>query len=208
MSKRAGAIPEETKEAILTAARSEFSACGFQKSSLRRICAAAGVTTGALYFFFEGKDDLFQNVLAQVMQPFNRLMQQHYQYEKEVSERSPRRDYRQSVDADFQISELLIQLYFQNQQTWDILVHHQDHPAVQAFLDDFVETSTQHYRYLLREVSAEKPVDQFAIHQFVHMQADTMLTLISHGFTREEMLAHSKTVTKMLRAAFQALLTE
>ena len=67
MSKRAGAVSAETKQQLLTAARDEFAARGFQGSSLRRICAAAGVTTGALYFFFQGKDDLFAAVLAQVI---------------------------------------------------------------------------------------------------------------------------------------------
>ena len=204
MSKRVGAVSGETREWILNAAGEEFAARGFQGSSLRRICSAAGVTTGALYFFFEGKDDLFQQVLSRVTVPFLRLMNEHY--EKERS--SPARDTEEGADADFQVSRMMIQLYFCNQQTWDILVHHLNHPAVQAFLDEFVDTSTAHYQYLLTEGEQIHPIDDFAIHQFVHMQVDTMLTLISHGFSQEEMIAHSKTVIKMLRGAFQALLTD
>ncbi len=41
----------ETKEKLLQSARAEFLAKGYQGASLRSICKASGVTTGALYFF-------------------------------------------------------------------------------------------------------------------------------------------------------------
>ena len=44
-----------TKERLLQSGKEEFLQHGFQNASLRRICANAGVTTGALYFFFRNK---------------------------------------------------------------------------------------------------------------------------------------------------------
>ena len=55
MSRKAGTVSEDTQKNLIKAAISEFAEHGYQKSSLRRICAKAGVTTGALYFFFEDK---------------------------------------------------------------------------------------------------------------------------------------------------------
>lgn len=204
MTKRAGAIPEDTRKRILEAAKKEFAVQGFQGSSLRRICSGAGVTTGALYFFFEGKDDLFQNVLSEAAEPFQRLVAEHYRQER----LSDRRDSEEGGNADFEVTELVIDLYFRNRETWDILIHHLNHPAVRAFLDRFIDDSTEHYRCLLEETTPERKLDLFAIHQFVHMQVDTMLTLFSHGFSREEMVGHSKTVVRMLRGAFRALLND
>ena len=43
----------ETREKLLESAMTEFSENGYMKASLRKICADAGVTTGALYFFFK-----------------------------------------------------------------------------------------------------------------------------------------------------------
>ena len=204
MSKRAGAVPEETRKWILDAAKAEFSEQGFQGSSLRRICAAAGVTTGALYFFFKGKDDLFEAVLSEATGPFNQLVADHYRQER----LSPKRDTEEGGSADLAVTELVIDLYFRHRQTWDILIRHLNHPAVRAFLDGFIDDSTQHYRCLLEGTAPERQIDGFAIHQFVHMQVDTMLTLFSHGFSREEMVLHSKTVVRMLRGAFRALLSD
>ena len=51
----------ETKVRLQQCAVCEFMEKGFLKASLRSICREAGVTTGALYFFFQDKDDLFVN---------------------------------------------------------------------------------------------------------------------------------------------------
>mgnify|MGYP000013623508 CR=1 FL=1 len=44
---------------ILDSARTEFLTSGFEKASLKTICEGAGVTTGALYKRYKGKEDLF-----------------------------------------------------------------------------------------------------------------------------------------------------
>ena len=44
---------------LLSAAREEFLKKGYEKSSLSNICKAAGVTTGALYKRYKGKEELF-----------------------------------------------------------------------------------------------------------------------------------------------------
>ena len=41
-------------------AKEEFMEKGYNKASLRSICSKAGITTGALYFFFENKEDLYE----------------------------------------------------------------------------------------------------------------------------------------------------
>ena len=44
---------KETREKLLASARQEFLEKGYTQASLRSICKNAGVTTGALYFFFQ-----------------------------------------------------------------------------------------------------------------------------------------------------------
>ncbi|MBQ2464886.1 MAG: TetR/AcrR family transcriptional regulator, partial [Treponema sp.] len=56
-----------TKEKLLEAAKNEFMQNGFLKASLRTICKNAGVTTGALYFFFHDKEDLFDSIVKPVI---------------------------------------------------------------------------------------------------------------------------------------------
>ena len=48
-----------TLDAILSAAKREFSEKGFQSASLRKIVKDAGVTTGAFYGYYKSKEELF-----------------------------------------------------------------------------------------------------------------------------------------------------
>lgn len=70
MTRHAGTTSKETKARILAAAAKEFAEKGYDDASLRHICGQANVTTGALYFFFENKEDLFRNVTDQ---PFTQI---------------------------------------------------------------------------------------------------------------------------------------
>lgn len=81
MSRHAGSVPEETKTRLLQSAVLEFSEFGFEKASLRRICSRADVTTGALYFFFQDKEDLFGHVISPVTDRLLSLMKEHYERE-------------------------------------------------------------------------------------------------------------------------------
>ncbi|MEM5430733.1 TetR family transcriptional regulator [Cupriavidus oxalaticus] len=55
---------EATRQALLDAARSLFVERGYGETSTPDICAAAGITRGALYHHFADKRDLFRQVLA------------------------------------------------------------------------------------------------------------------------------------------------
>jgi AcrR family transcriptional regulator len=57
---------EATRAALVAAARELFGADGFAATSTEEVVARAGVTKGALYHHFNGKEDLFRAVFEQV----------------------------------------------------------------------------------------------------------------------------------------------
>lgn len=65
---------ETAKPRLIECARQEFLQCGYGKASLRRICAHAGVTTGALYFFFRSKEELFEAVVGDAARQLMHLL--------------------------------------------------------------------------------------------------------------------------------------
>lgn len=55
-------LPPAQQQAILRAALEEFAAHGFHDASLNRVIEVAGISKGSMYYYFDGKEDLFAHV--------------------------------------------------------------------------------------------------------------------------------------------------
>ncbi len=55
---------ERTRRALLDAAESVFAALGYQDASIVKITEAAGVSQGTFYIYFEGKRQIFDELVA------------------------------------------------------------------------------------------------------------------------------------------------
>ncbi len=70
------ASSRQTREALTDAARTLFGARGYAATSLDDICTAAGLTKGALYHHFRGKEHLFRVVYEMVKRELSREVAQ------------------------------------------------------------------------------------------------------------------------------------
>lgn len=68
-------IDINVKDRLLLSACNEFIKCGFKKASIRNIASGAGVTIGALYYFFKNKEDLFLTLTAEPAEQFDILFE-------------------------------------------------------------------------------------------------------------------------------------
>ena len=135
MTRKAGRVPEETRARLLEAATEEFCQVGFQKTSLRTICAHAGVTTGAVYFFFEGKDDLLVQIIDPVCKEFLEFIDNHYG----AHAKENRAGLYASQEDDIAMAHELIDIIRAHRPQVTVLMQNQDHEAVVAFLDKVVD---------------------------------------------------------------------
>jgi AcrR family transcriptional regulator len=69
--RRTAAEAEQTRQAIVEAARDAFAAHGFAATSTTAIAADAGVTRGALYHHFADKTELFRAVFLEIEHELN-----------------------------------------------------------------------------------------------------------------------------------------
>ncbi|WP_027015340.1 TetR/AcrR family transcriptional regulator [Comamonas composti] len=66
MRKSRASMIEETRAKLVTAAREAFAAQGYAQASMDELTARAGLTRGALYHHFGGKQGLLAAVVAQI----------------------------------------------------------------------------------------------------------------------------------------------
>src|SRR5689334_21096434 len=62
-------IPEERPLQLLKAAMAVFGEHGIAAAKLEDIAARAGVSKGTIYLYFESKEDLFREVVRQILVP-------------------------------------------------------------------------------------------------------------------------------------------
>ncbi len=61
-------LDEDRRNKILDAAKSEFAESGFEQASYNRIIERAGLSKGAMYYYFDDKLDLYLTVLEDTFQ--------------------------------------------------------------------------------------------------------------------------------------------
>ncbi|MGN0153839.1 MAG: TetR/AcrR family transcriptional regulator [Lachnospiraceae bacterium] len=199
---------KETKQKLLASAKEEFMEKGYMKASLRNICKNAGVTTGALYFFFQDKEDLFGALVEEPLKMLFSVMESHYEAEADdINQDGEKSDFADDYDAAKQIIHFMYQYYDEFQM---ILTKAQG-SKYEYCVDHFVELSEQHYKNLVEQierVSGRKILDAYTIHWFSHMQIDIFVKLLTHEPSEEAALQHLEIIMKYLIAGWNGLISE
>lgn len=68
--RRFAKLPIEQQQVILQAALEEFASRGFHAASINRVIEAARISKGSMYYYFDGKEDLYAYLLQHELQRF------------------------------------------------------------------------------------------------------------------------------------------
>ena len=122
------------REQLIKAARDEFIKKGYTKASLRTICAKAGVTTGALYFFFENKAELFSAVVNPSIKELKDLLNKYF---VEDAKYLANAESLETIEAGHNnASELITSCVYRNQDIFRLLLNRAENTVYENALDD------------------------------------------------------------------------
>lgn len=192
-----------TRNKLLQSAREEFIEKGYMKASLRNICKNAGVTTGALYFFFEDKADLFEAIIQETINGIYQIMQTHFQEEWDMLGAGrlmtlPEGSEREHFET---ATEIIHQMYLHRDDVLLVLTKSQG-TRYENIADQFIETSEKHFRLMAQGMQAVYPdrvIDNQFIHWLAHEQVDAFIYMITHIETEEDAVRFiSQTITYMM----------
>lgn len=194
---------KETRNKLLRSAREEFIEKGYMKASLRNICRNAGVTTGALYFFFEDKADLFDAVVQQTINGIYQIMQTHFQDEWDMLGAGRVMTLPEGTESEhFETArEIIHQMYLHRDDVLLVLTKSQG-TRYENIADQFIETSEKHFRLMAQGMQAvypDKVIDHQFIHWLAHEQVDAFIYMIIHIEAEEDAVRFiSQAITYMM----------
>jgi AcrR family transcriptional regulator len=197
----------ETKEKLLTSAKKEFLEKGYMKSSLRSICKEAGVTTGAIYFFFKDKEDLFANLVDRPLNMLFEMLNNYYNKgleSKEVMIEAFNGNY----EEDLLASRVDIAFFYQYYDEFMLLIQKSQGSKYENCFDKFIALAERHYRLLADEfskVKGQKKIDDHIIHWISHMQIESVVHMLVHEKSEAEAVENYETVTRYLIAGWMSL---
>ena len=190
---------KETGKKLQDAAKKEFLEKGFQKASLRNICKKAGVTTGALYFSFQDKEDLFGSLVKEPVEEVRNLMMEHYRSEREMLGQG--KALKEDFFDDVECTEKIIKKIYQHKEAFELLLMKSQGSKFESAADEFVKMTEQHYRHLADETSRQlhtRRINDEMIHWMSHMQIDTFIYMVEHIETAEEALEYMNHVVSYM----------
>lgn len=183
------ASDRETKEKLLESARKEFAKDGYMKASLRKICANAGVTTGALYFFFQDKADLFQSIVQEPYSQLLKMVQEHFAEDVQLLARP--NAYAQADGDHEALVHMLIHHLYANREAFLLLLTKSQGTYFEDCIDRLVDLMEQNYRVMAEGMARNMPgmcVNDYMMHWLTHMNIDAFIHLLTHEQSEERAL--------------------
>ena len=150
---------------------------GYNKASLRSICSKAGMTTGALYFFFENKEDLYEEITGSAKNELKKLIINHIAEDKEAMKSIT--DIHQMFEDHSSEADMFIECIYRNYDSFMLILSGSKEGEYEAFIDEFVKLVESSSTELMKASQLFKP-DPFMSHWIAHTIVDSFIHVVTH----------------------------
>lgn len=185
----------EKRDLLIEAAKKEFLAKGYNKASLRSICASAGVTTGALYFFFDSKAELFAEIVDGPVNGLKELVIEHF---KEDSEQMAHLLSLNDIEMDHSdLSDELIEYIYRYYDSFMLILNSAENTIYENCVDEFVEMTEKLVPEMMSGIKGYT-FDEYMAHWMAHISIDAIIHVINHEKDKEDAKKRMRSVMNYL----------
>lgn len=172
---------------ILDAAKEEFLSCGYEKASTNVICKNAGVTSGALYKRYSGKDELFRALVSPIADAFKAALdaQQNSFHALSNSEKEAT-----AIAPKVEVTDFVDYIY-DHFDVFKLLIVCSKGSSYENYLDELVDILTSSTVRFMKETGHTatiqgKEVTPETIHILVSSNLYGFFEPVTHGMSREK----------------------
>lgn len=183
----------DTRAALVKSGKEAFLRQGFEKASLRDICANAHVTTGAFYSNFDKKEDLFKAVIEDDLAEYTEL------YDG-LLERLICRDVATDDDEN-KVMEFIIE----HKDLFRLLFDCSKGTPYEGFKDELLEKFDKTYQEFF-DSYANRKVDKDIVHTLVRMKFAQYCEMIYGDYDQKKVHYITEELGKFTTAGLEALL--
>ena len=189
---------------ITEAARAEFLEKGFQKASVHQIARRAGITTGALYTRYSGKDELFASL---VVEPLKQAMEEPRPFDTLYIEAQESRDPEKILEVIRAEERFYLDMLFDHYDACVLLFCRSEGSRLEAALKAMMDRKTQATLEFLRELSGTR-ADLDGVGLIMNEQFNLYRQVLEKGYTREKAVQCMSQVERFMEAGWRALFEE
>lgn len=184
---------------ILESARREFLKNGYEKASLKEICMDAGVTTGAVYKRYKGKAELFEAVVAGVVEELDAVIEQQGNVDRRTLSDA-------DLKREWQMDETAMMKWFrffeERKEEFYLLLCGSAGTKYEDFRHDLVEKMTDisyvSYQELYARRLTEVELSRNELHTMLSVFWTSIYEPFIHRFTPEELKEHCRIICRFL----------
>ncbi|MCR4991296.1 MAG: TetR/AcrR family transcriptional regulator [Lachnospiraceae bacterium] len=166
-----------TREALIASAKKEFLEKGYNKASLRSICSDAGLTTGALYFLFENKADLYSAIVDPPLNGLKQILGRHFEEDRKEAAMISSLD---EMDLDHSwISDMIVSYIYENYDSFMLLLTASENTKYENVVDEFVELVDNSVVMMMQNIKGYT-YDKYMSHWMSHISIDAFIHEIKH----------------------------
>ena len=192
----------ETREKLLESAMAEFSENGYMKASLRKICADAGVTTGAR----RSLSDASAQWLGSAPQWFSALRG----LPEPVTPCPAVLSAEYHIDTHTDLDKLVDYMYL-HYDVFMLLLTGAQGSEYENTVDMIVDMTEKGFRISAEKAAARMPnchVDEYMLHWITHISVDAYTHLLTHERDVEKAKLHMRRVMEFLIKIWFTMIVE
>lgn len=181
----------ETRENLIKSAKSEFLEKGYAKASLRSICANAGVTTGALYFFFEDKEDIFGAIVEKPLTELLGIVNAHFSQDESYLDEHE--NYSHVHGGHDEFAQILIHHLYTNYDAFILLLTKSEGTCYHGAADRIVSLAELHSHRVISRLTDNMEgmkVNDYIVHWLTHIMIDSFIHLLIHEKDEKKAISH------------------